>query len=52
LGEDDVSDAVWEDAARPFDQPQLAARVLSISTVNVWSRLNVAPRQVAGATTW
>lgn len=52
LGEDGVSDAVWEDAARHFDQPQLAALLLSISTINVWNRLNVATRQVAGANKW
>ena len=47
-----VPDEVWEEAARHFDEAQLAALVLSIATINVWNRLNVATRQIAGATTW
>src|SRR3954454_18951008 len=43
-----VPDAVWDEAARHFDDQELAALVLSIATVNVWNRLNVATRQVAG----
>jgi len=45
---DAVPDAVWEEATRHFAEPQLAALVLSISIINVWNRLNVATRQVAG----
>ena len=45
---DPVPDSVWEEAARHFDERELAALVLSIATVNVWNRLNVATRQVAG----
>ena len=45
---DPVPDTVWEEAARHFDERELAALVLSIATVNVWNRLNVATRQVAG----
>jgi len=47
-----VPDDVWADAARHFDEPQLAALLVSISMVNVWNRLNIATRQVAGAVTW
>jgi alkylhydroperoxidase family enzyme len=36
-----------ERLARNVEQ-ELAALVLSIATVNVWNRLNVATRQVAG----
>lgn len=43
-----VADAVWDQAARHFDEGALAALVLAISTVNLWNRLNVATRQVAG----
>jgi len=32
-----------------YDEPALAALVLSIATTNVFNRLNVATRQVAGA---
>ena len=45
---DPVPDGVWEEAARHYDEQELAALVLSISTINVWNRLNVATRQVAG----
>src|SRR3954451_13236747 len=46
---DPVPDEVWDEAARHYDEQELAALVLSIATVNVWNRLNVATRQVAGA---
>ena len=45
---DPVPDAVWDEAARHYDEPALAALLLSIAAVNVWNRLNVATRQVAG----
>jgi AhpD family alkylhydroperoxidase len=44
-----VPDEVWEEAARHFDETQLATLVLSIGLINMWNRLNVATRQVAGA---
>lgn len=43
-----VSDEVWARAAEHFDDGRLAALVLGIATVNLWNRLNVATRQVAG----
>jgi AhpD family alkylhydroperoxidase len=46
---DPVPDAVWDEAARHYDERALAALILSIATINVWNRLNVATRQVAGA---
>ena len=45
---DPVPDEVWDEAARYFDQPTLSALVLSIAMTNVWNRLNVTTRQVAG----
>jgi AhpD family alkylhydroperoxidase len=45
---DPVPDSVWEEAARHYDDQELAALLLSIATINVWNRLNVATRQVAG----
>ena len=45
---DPVPDEVWNDAARHYDERSLAALVLSIAVINVWNRLNVATRQVAG----
>ena len=44
-----VSDEIWDEAARHYDEPSLAALILAISTVNFWNRLNVATRQVAGS---
>jgi len=32
----------------PLDEPTLAALILWIATTNVWNRLNVNNRQVAG----
>jgi AhpD family alkylhydroperoxidase len=46
--EDPVPDAVWNDAARHYDEKALGALLLAISTINVWNRLNVPTRQVAG----
>lgn len=46
--EDAVTDGVWQEAARHYDENGLAALLLGIASVNVWNRLNVATRQVAG----
>jgi AhpD family alkylhydroperoxidase len=46
---DRVPDDVWAEAARHYDEPQLAWLVVEISTMNLYNRLNVATRQVAGA---
>jgi AhpD family alkylhydroperoxidase len=45
---DPVPDDVWEEAARHYDEQALAALVIAIATINVWNRLNVTTRQVAG----
>jgi AhpD family alkylhydroperoxidase len=45
---DPVPDAVWEEAARHYDEKGLAALLLNISIINVWNRLNVPTRQLAG----
>ena len=47
--EDAVPDAVWNEAAKHYDEKALCALLIAISSVNVWNRLNVATRQVAGA---
>jgi AhpD family alkylhydroperoxidase len=46
---DPVPDAIWDEAARHYDQKALAGLLLAISITNVFNRLNVATRQVAGA---
>ncbi len=43
-----VSDAVWEEAARHYDDDELASIVLSIASINAWNRLNVATGQITG----
>jgi AhpD family alkylhydroperoxidase len=45
---DPVPDEVWADAARHYDEAQLASLVLAIATINTWTRLNVATRQITG----
>ena len=45
---DPVPDNIWDDAVRHFDERALAALVLHIALSNVWNRLNVTTRQVAG----
>jgi AhpD family alkylhydroperoxidase len=44
---DPVPDAIWDEAARHYDEQALAALILSISTTNVFNRLNVTTRQEA-----
>jgi alkylhydroperoxidase family enzyme len=44
--EDAVPDAVWNEAARHFDERDLAALVIHIALVNFYNRLNVSTRQV------
>ena len=46
---DPVPDGIWQEAARHYDEPALAALVIQIALINVWNRLNVATRQVAGS---
>ena len=45
---DPVPDDVWNEAANHYNEAELAALVLSISLTNVWNRINVTTRQVAG----
>ncbi len=45
---DPVPDEIWNEAARHFNESELGTLVLWIAVTNVWNRLNVATRQVAG----
>ncbi|KNX38260.1 carboxymuconolactone decarboxylase family protein [Luteipulveratus halotolerans] len=47
---DPVPDEVWEQATQHYDEEGLAAIVMHVAMVNVWNRLNVSVRQIAG--TW
>jgi AhpD family alkylhydroperoxidase len=49
---DRVPDAAWAEAARHYDEAGLAWLVLHVSLVNLYNRLNVATRQVAGTQRW
>lgn len=46
--EDPVPDEIWGEAARHYNEQELAALLLNIAIINVWNRLNVPTRQVAG----
>jgi AhpD family alkylhydroperoxidase len=45
---DPVPDDVWEEAARHYSEPQLAALIVAIATINAYNRLNAATRQIGG----
>jgi AhpD family alkylhydroperoxidase len=45
---DPVPDEVWDEAARHYTEPQLAALVVAIATINAYNRLNAATRQLTG----
>ncbi|PDT27143.1 alkylhydroperoxidase [Rhizobium sp. L9] len=46
---DPVPDEIWDEATRHYDGRSLAALVIAIVNINVWNRLNIATRQIAGA---
>jgi AhpD family alkylhydroperoxidase len=43
-----VADEAWANAAKHYDEEQLAALVMIISLINVYNRVNVITRQPAG----
>ena len=45
---DPVPDGIWEEATQHYDDKALAALIIGTSLINVWNRLNVTTRQVAG----
>jgi AhpD family alkylhydroperoxidase len=46
---DPVPDEVWDQAAKHFDEKQLAGLVLWVATTNLFNRLNATTKQTAGA---
>jgi AhpD family alkylhydroperoxidase len=46
--EDPVPDYVWNEVATHYDEAGLAALLVAIGAINVWNRLNVSTRQIAG----
>ncbi|HET6975932.1 MAG TPA: carboxymuconolactone decarboxylase family protein [Pyrinomonadaceae bacterium] len=45
---DPVPDEIFAEASKHYDERGLAGLLLAISLINVWNRLNVSTRQVAG----
>lgn len=45
---DPVPDEIWNEATRHYNEQQLSALIIRIALINVWNRLNVPTRQVAG----
>jgi AhpD family alkylhydroperoxidase len=43
-----VTDEAWANAAKHYDEDQLAALVSLVAEINAWNRLNVITRQPAG----
>ncbi|MDQ1379005.1 MAG: hypothetical protein QOE15_3178 [Acidimicrobiaceae bacterium] len=41
-------DDVWDEAAKHFDETQLAGLVLWVATTNLFNRINTATKQPAG----
>lgn len=46
---DPVPDDIWAEAAKHYDERALGGLVLWIATTNLFNRVNVATRQIAGA---
>ena len=42
-----VSDEIWEEAARHYDEMALGVLVVDIAAINLWNRLNAATKQIA-----
>jgi AhpD family alkylhydroperoxidase len=49
---DPVPDAIWDEAARYYDEKGLAAIILMIATTNLFNRINATTKQMAGAVEW
>jgi AhpD family alkylhydroperoxidase len=50
--EDPVTDAIWAEAAKHYDEQQLATLVMHIAQINLWNRINVATRAIALGRAW
>jgi len=45
---DPIPEAVWEEAARHYDESGLAGLVVAIAAIKAWNRVNAATGQVTG----
>jgi AhpD family alkylhydroperoxidase len=46
---DPVSDEIWNQATRHYDERAMAALIINIAMINFWNRINVTIQQVAGS---
>ncbi len=46
---DAVPDEIWDEAARGYDEPALAALIVQIALINAFNCINAPTRQIAGA---
>lgn len=44
-----ITDEIWAEAAKHYDESQLGGLLLDIGAINVWNRLNAATRTLAGS---
>jgi alkylhydroperoxidase family enzyme len=49
---DPVPDEIYDPAAKHFSERELGALILWIATTNVFNRLNISTRQIAGTEAW
>jgi len=49
---DPVPDETWEEAAKHYGEQELAGLTLAIGITNLYNRLNVTTRQIAGPQPW
>jgi AhpD family alkylhydroperoxidase len=49
---DPVSDEIWEEATRHYDEKELSAILIMIATTNLFNRLNAPIRQQTGNQDW
>jgi AhpD family alkylhydroperoxidase len=47
--QDPVPDEIWDEAARHYNETELAALVVTIATINAFNRVNAATRQITGS---
>ncbi len=45
---DAVTDEVWDQVTRHYDESQLAGLVIAIAGINAWNRINATTRQITG----
>ncbi len=46
---DPVPDELWDEVGSHYDESAIAQLLIEIGLINVWNRVNVAARQVAGS---